>query len=709
MVAVLALTVFLAPALGVPSEEMLQDTLKSTIVSFGVLVAALLFFVSLRSRREALRWHAVTWLPLLLLAYALGSMVWSHTYLGAVEAIRWFVFALLLWLGLNTLSRERLPTLAWGIHLGAVVASLWAALQFLVDFKYFPQGPHPASTFINRNFFAEFAVCTLPFGAMLLARSRASARVALLSASTGLVIVAILMTGTRAALMAMWLQLLVLFPFAAWLYRRQLPMGQWSISLRGLAAGVLLAVVAGIGVIPTGDPRMVEEARGNTALERGLKRTSSISPNDESLGVRMIMWKATAGMIAARPYSGVGAGAWENDLPLYQAEGTQLETDYYVHNEYLQLLAEYGLVGWLFLLALAAWLLDAARRTLLDRSSEARAEAPWRAVFLVGLLAFLVISNVGFAWRMAATDALFALFLGALAASDARLGIASRWSAARLPWPPQFTTAAIAATVGALALAAYIAQQAAAGEARIVRAARIALTISASPDPTSPRWNKLKAEMLQLTREGIAINSHYRKITPVIADEAARWGDWKNAIWIWESVLSSRPYIVAVLTNVTRGYMNQGETERAKAYLERAKRIQPNAPAVRSAEVLMLARAGQEARALELGRKAIADSVYDYDMLNTVFLLASRANEAALARKAMEIRLEGWEANRAQGLLQLGLLLAREFNEPARAMEAFQSALALTPEPERASLMQQLPADYRGKLAAPPQTSASKG
>ena len=216
-VTLLALMMLLAPALGVPHEEMLQDTLKSIVVSFMALGGALLFFWQQRWRREPLRWHAVMWLPLALMAYALGSMAWSHTYLAGVEAIRWFVFSVLLWLGLNTLSRENLPTLAWGIHAGAVVASLWTALQFWVDFRFFPQGAPPASTFVNRNFFAEFAVCTLPFAALLLARARQSSQVAVLAASSGFVVVAILMTGTRSALAAMWLQLLVLLPFAAWL------------------------------------------------------------------------------------------------------------------------------------------------------------------------------------------------------------------------------------------------------------------------------------------------------------------------------------------------------------------------------------------------------------------------------------------------------------------------------------------------------------
>ena len=91
-------------------------------------------------------------------------------YQAGVEAVRWFVFALIGWLTLNTLSRERLPLLALCVHVGAVIASGWAAWQFWGNLDLFPQGPQPASTFVNRNFFAEYAVCTLPFSAWLLAR-----------------------------------------------------------------------------------------------------------------------------------------------------------------------------------------------------------------------------------------------------------------------------------------------------------------------------------------------------------------------------------------------------------------------------------------------------------------------------------------------------------------------------------------------------------
>jgi O-antigen ligase len=718
IIAILALMMFLAPALGVPHEEMLQDTLKSIVVSFAVLGAALLFFWQQRGRGEALRWHALIWLPLLLMAYALGSMAWSHTYLAATEAIRWFIFSILVWLGVNVLSRDRLPVLAWGIHAGAVVAALWAALQFWIDFRFFPQGPHPASTFVNRNFFAEFAVCTLPFSALLLARARQSAYAALLAATTGLVIVAILMTGTRAALIALWLQLLVLLPLAAWLFRAQLPFGSWDARMRLVVAGVLVGTVVGLGLINTGDASIAEEGRGLNALERGFRRTGSISAADPSLGIRMVMWKATTRIIERRPLIGVGAGAWESEIPLFQAEGAQLETDYYVHNEFLQLLAEYGVVGWLFLVGLLAYLVTAAWRTLAGRSAEARSEGPTRATLLCSLLALLIVSNVGFPWRMAATGALFALCLAGLAASDARLGIAGRAASVRLPWRPRYSHAAAGITVACIALAAFITQQAAECEQKLVRATKIALTISASRDPNNPRWNPAKAEMLQLIREGIAINRHYRKITPIAADELAKWGDWKDATWIWQSVLSSRPYVVAIMTNVARGYMTMGKTTEALAYLERAKKVQPQAPAVRSLEVIVLSRTGQKARALERARQALDDRIYDFDLANASFVLGWQAGDYDLAARAMHMRMVGWPETRMAGFLQLGDMYAKAAKDPEKALTAYKQALSLAPEAERPALLQRIAPEYRPKLGypdagspapAPGHTSASKG
>jgi O-antigen ligase len=717
--AALALMMFLAPALGSPTELLLQDTLKSIVVSVFALVAALLLLVPLRNRREPLRWHGLVWLPLLLTAYALGSMAWSHTYLAGVEAIRWFVFSVLVWLGLNTLARARLHWLAWGIHAGALVASLWAALQFWGGFDLFPQGPNPGSTFVNRNFFAEFVVCTLPFGALLLARTRNSAAVALLAASCGFVITAILMTGTRSALIALWLQVLVVLPVIAWRCRAQLAWPAWSRVLRLGAGAVLLGTVVVLGLIPSVNTRILEEGRGADALMRGLSRTESIGPNDYSLGIRMVMWRATLRAIEAHPLAGLGAGAWESQIPLYQAEGSQLETDYYVHNEYLQMVSEYGVVGWLFLLLLSGYLLRAAWRSWDAGSAQAQAEQPWRAVLLTSLLALLLVSCIGFPWRMAATGALFALCLGGLAASDARLGWRSRWLATPLRWSPLLASACIGATALALVLALYISERAVEAERKLVQAAKIALTITQSGRPNSPEFDGQKAQLLQLVREGIAINRHYRKITPMVADELARWGDWRDATWIWESVLSSRPYVVAIISNAARGHATLGERDKALAELARAKQLQPRAPSVRSLEVILLARDGQEARALQLAKEALQAGIYDYDLLNAAFTLANRAHDFETAERAMLLRTRDWPETRARGLVQLGVMYGVGMGQPGRAMQAFMQGLALAQEGEHEELLQLVPPEYRARLAAAagkgaapaaaaPQTSASK-
>lgn len=721
---VMALTLVLAPALGVPSEEMLQDTLKSMIVAWGTLIAATLFFWAQRSRTEPLRWHGAVWLPLALMGWALGSMAWSHTYLAGVEAIRWAILALLLWLTLQLADGPRVDRLLLGVHAGAVVASVWAALQFWVDFSGFPQGPNPASTFVNRNFFAEFAVCTLPFSALLMLRTPAGARRWLCAASTGLTLVAVLMTGTRSALLALVFAAVAL-PLALWRYQAALAASGWRGRELGQAAGVVLGVVLVLGFIPTGNPKLLEENRvehrGVTAIERALARSRSMTEAEEytqrSFSMRWGMWKATTRMALAHPLTGVGAGAWEVEIPRYLPRGSQLETDYYAHNELLQLLAEYGLVGLLFLLALLGWLATAAWRTwsraLPDRAAsdaphgqDATGDGVLRAFTLLGLGMFLIVSNAGFPWRLASTGAWFALALGLLAATDARGfaagdgGSLARLGARALPWSPVRSRLALAALGLALALAAYISQQAAEAERKIVYAVKIALTISQSGAYNDPRWDGLKREMLQSLREGIAINPHYRKITPMAADEMARWGDWANATWVWESVLASRPYVVALLANVARGYAQMGQIDKAVVLLMRARDIQPEAPSLDSLEVILLSRSGREVEAYSLAKRLVEQGRYDFDLLNGAYVLGGRAKDWPLALRALELRTQRWPQYAIDGFLKSGDIWAADnsVHDEAKALAAYRAALASALPEQKDAVRERIPEPYRSRL-----------
>ncbi len=689
----LALMFFFTPALGVPHELMLQDTLKSIIVSFMSLGAALIMFWLQRNRRDAMRWHMLMWLPLMLCAYALGSMVWSHTYLAGVEAIRWFIFALIVWLVLNCVTRERFPMLAWSVHLGALAVALLGASQFWFDVRFIPQGPNPAATFVNRNFAAEFMACTYVFTAYLIFHERRTAVLAFLGASTGLNLIYLLMCGTRSAYIGSAVAF-VAIAVMAWKFRSRFEFGKWRSEQTIVLLGVLAATIVGLGVIKSGNPGA--EFKDVNAFQRGFSRAAQIRGGDATLGVRMVMWKATMNIIEKRPLTGVGAGAWEVDIPLYQAEGSQLETDYYAHNEPLQLLGEYGLVGWIFLILLIAYSLTAAWRTLMAKTNDAMNEGPIRAVALISLLALMIVSNIGFPWRLAATGAMFALCLGLLAASDARLGLRGLMSSARLPWAPAVSQTAAVVTMVCLALASYISYQAAESEAKIVTAVKMALTITQSGQPNSPRNDKTKAEMLKLAREGIAINPHYRKITPMLGDEMAKWGDWKNATWIWESVIGSRPYVVAMMSNVARGKAQFGEIPAALEYLERAKKIQPKAVSVRSLEVILLSRSGKEAEALKLAKVAFADNTLDIDMMNAAYILGIRASDFKFAIESMEVRNKSYPDQKVDGLLKIGTVHANYTKDEAKATEIFRQAYEASGKSPQ--VMGQIPPAYQGKM-----------
>jgi tetratricopeptide (TPR) repeat protein len=411
------------------------------------------------------------------------------------------------------------------------------------------------------------------------------------------------------------------------------------------------------------------------------------------------MWKASWTMIKARPFSGVGAGTWEADIPLYQAKGSQLETDYYVHNEIIQVVAEYGMAGWLFLLGLIAYSLRSAWVTFRAKTEPELQEGLVRAIALTSLLALMIVSNIGFPWRLATTGVMFAMCLGLLGACDARQGMRSWLGAKRLPWSPSVSQISAVATVACLTLAAYISYKAAECEQKIVQSVKMALSISASGDFNNPRFDRTKREMLKLAREGIEINPHYRKITPMLGDELAKWGDWKNAVWVWESVLSSRPYVAAIATNIARGYMAQNMMDKSFEFLNKAKVVQPDAVSVRSLEVILLARTGKEAPALELARKAYADKAMDFDMMNSAYILAIRASDFKFAIDALTFRNEAVPGQAVDGWLKIGGIYDQYVKDEGQAVDAYRKAYDAAGK--NANVLARIPPAYHGRMALP--------
>jgi O-antigen ligase len=698
--ALLAAMMAVVPAVGLSTTAVFQDTLKSALVTFFALTAMAAYLWERRDAGQTVQFHILMVLPLGLMVYAMGSMAWSHSYLGGVEAVRWFVFSLLLFLGLNTLTLERVTQLTWGIHVGAVLAALWAALQFWIDFQFFAQAASPASTFINRNFFAEFLLCTLPFSVWLLTRLRRKSSVFLLTFSLAFNIAALLMTGTRSTLIGL-ATLAALLPTIVWLFRRQVVSQGWQGAHCALLALCLLGGVAALGSIPTSNTNILAETGPGNALTRISQRAATLTTSAEykegSFSVRTLMWKATTRMVAAHPLAGVGAGAWEVHLPRFQDAGSENETDYYVHNEFLQLLAEYGLVGWLLLLSLLAYLSNAAFQSCKIRAAEGAHEAMLLALTLSSLLVFLLISNAGFPWHLASTSALFALSLAILAASDLRLAKPGTTQSNVLDLMPIVSRSALALVLICMALAAYVTQQAVVCELALSRAVQIAVSITKSGRTDDPRWNELKQEMWAQVRKGIAINPHYRRLTPQVADAAVSWGDWNNATEVWEATLASRPYVLSLLVNVASGQLQAGNMALAKAYLERAQELQPTVPGVLALEVMFLAQSGQEKEAATRAKKLLLDGVVHPDLNRAAYLLGVSTHDIDLAVLALQLRAKSWPEETIASLLQTGELYSK-VNDQTKALASYQAAFDAAAPASRFAVLNAVPEPYRKKI-----------
>jgi O-antigen ligase len=704
VVAVLAWLAFLVPATGVPSELLLQDTLKSAVVSFGVLIAAALLVWRSHAPYIVLRWHALLAIPLVLMVYALGSMGWSHTYLAGVEAVRWFVVSLILLISLNTVRPSNINPLLWGLHAGVFVASVWAALQFWLGFDVFAQAATPASSFANRNFFAEYAVAVLPFSVWLLARMKASRWLAWVALSLAFNCVAILMTGTRSALVALCVVVPVLV-LVLIRTRAQLTYLTWGRPRQVMVCLVMLSGIAVLGSWPTNNPKIVQEGRGATALERSFQRSLTLTEPAEyrqgSFSVRSTIWLATARMMIANPLAGVGAGAWEVQIPLYQRSDTTLETDYYAHNELLQLLSEYGLiVGGLSFAFLLAYLLKAA--ALVWRApGQAATEAPLRAFVLTSLLALLIVSNAGFPWHLAGGTMLLGLCLGLLAGSDTRQHNPKGrvLASVSLVLSSRDRRIMLAGLACCLSTALYISWQAVRAESKLVRAITLAKAYARAQHAGLPNAPAIKQQALQLAREGMTIHPHYRKLTAEIAEPFSALGDWQATVWILESLTASRPHVAGLWTGLAHGHAALGSYNLANAALLQVQRLRPKALATTTLRATLLAQAGQGQEAAAILERQFDDQAFDWEMTQSGYAIGYQTGNLPLAIRSLELQNATWPEQSASGYFRLGLLYTDpRLADSTRALQAFKAGLATVTADERSNYLSQVPKSFRDQM-----------
>ncbi|HJQ67364.1 MAG TPA: O-antigen ligase family protein [Blastocatellia bacterium] len=309
-------------------------------------------------------------------------------------------------------SRERLGTLASFLIIFGVALSLFGLLQYFASETYIygfrpmkkNQGFGP---FINRNHFAGYMEMLIPVPlSLIVARAvhkQSWVFYGFAAAIMGLGVVTSLSRGGILSLMAG----LLFIAAASSLLRKNRPpkgfeQGRSASIVKRFAAVAAVAATIIVGVVWIG---------AEDVIRRTAETVDQARSSEEAYSSRKWIWKDTWKMVLAYPVLGVGIGAYETVFPAFASGGESRVRVDFAHNDYLQVLADAGIVGGL----LALWFIYLIARAVLRGL---RDPDPLRAAMAMaagaGIFSILVHSLFDFNLQIPSNSLLF-LLLSAVA------------------------------------------------------------------------------------------------------------------------------------------------------------------------------------------------------------------------------------------------------------------------------------------------------
>jgi O-antigen ligase len=353
--------------------------------------AALVFL----DHRVKIYWSPLNWPLLGLFGVGLAQLLLRATpylFLTRVELLKLAAYLLIFFLSTQVFRERRdLSNLAWFLILLCFSVSLLGIVQHFTSdakiygFRTLTAGGDPFGPFVNRNHFAGFVELTLPAGlALLIFRGLRRDMIPLTGLLTIVPVGAMLLSGSRGGIVSFAFEVAVLALLAR---LRKGPEGPRLVALAivGFAA---LALVAWLGA------------------GRAIERFSTLHKGDVSLARRGAMVRGAAHIFFDHPLKGTGLGSLVVVFPRYEIAYDGYVVDH-VHNDYMELLAEMGILGGLCGLAFL-WILfrDARKSFIAEQGHFSRA---LHAAGITAVCGLLVHSLVDFNLHIPSNALLFLL------------------------------------------------------------------------------------------------------------------------------------------------------------------------------------------------------------------------------------------------------------------------------------------------------------
>lgn len=397
--------------------------------------------------RHRIQWPPVCWVVLGIGIYAVARYLTADVeYVARREVLRLLVCVWLFFIVLNNLHRQKqTDRLAVVLVTLGTLLGLYAIYQFITKNNHVLWYVRPeqyngrgSATYICPNHFAGFLEMILPLPLAMVVMGRGSAlRRILLGYAALAMLTALAMTASRGGYLAAGVALVAMAVFLARFrnYRR--------VALASLAAFLL-----GGTVFLIKSPEVLKRFK------------LMFTPGQlQDVSIRWRLTEAAFRMWLDHPWVGVGPAHYDVRFPQYRRTGAVQQRPVRAHNDYVNVLADWGLVGGVLGVA-ALWLLAAGVPStwryvcredggLVTKRSDRAAHVLGVSV---GLIALAVHSLVDFNLHVPA-NALLAVALAASLASHRRF-------ATRRYWVTPHTAHRLAVTLLGAASVAWLGSQA---------------------------------------------------------------------------------------------------------------------------------------------------------------------------------------------------------------------------------------------------------
>ena len=361
--------------------------------------AALLFLywtvVFYRDAEAQVQWSALNWPIVGFMAISLGQLMFGATaypFLTREALLKLAAYFIFFFLAAQAFrGRADLTRLLWFlILLGFSVSLLGIAQHFtspteIYWFRRLPAGGDPFGPYVNRNHFAGFVELVAPVALSLIVFRGLRRDLFLMAGVLAIVpIGALILSGSRGGIVGFAFEVGVLTLLARSRRGREGPrIG--AIAIVALAA-IALIVWLGVG--------------------RTIERFSTLHPGDVTLSRRYTMFRGAGHIFRDHVLSGAGLGTLVSVYPRYETyyDGKLID---HVHNDYIETLAETGVLGGICGLVFLGILFRQTQKTF--RAEQGHFSRGLHAAAITALAGLLLHSVVDFNLHIPSNVLLFLL------------------------------------------------------------------------------------------------------------------------------------------------------------------------------------------------------------------------------------------------------------------------------------------------------------